>query len=287
MTRLYSGASLPHQAGTFDAGSCRLFTRLPVDSRGARFPSSPLAPCARAGPQPLSPRSAEYGRAHVPMSRFGDALASSVGKKALMALTGLLLVGFLVEHLHGNLKLLEDPSGESFDDYVRFLQGFGPLLLAAEIGLALLFLAHVYLALRLTLENIQARDHRYVVRRSRGGATFGSLSMFYTGALILGYLLKHVYDFRFDSRFFADPDALVKATLSRPGHALLYFVASIVLGIHLSHGFQSAFQSMGINHPRWTPLITITGRILAVLFATAFAAFPIYFLFFWSGPIPQ
>ena len=199
-----------------------------------------------------------------------------------MALTGLLLVAFLVEHLHGNLKLLEDPSGESFDAYVSFLQGFGPLLTIAEIALALLFLAHAYLALRLTYENFQAREQRYSARQHRGAATFGSLSMFYTGALLLGYLLKHLYDFRFDARFFDDPDALVKATLCQPGHAVVYLGAAIVLGIHLSHGFRSAFQSLGASHPAWTPLIELTGKALAFLFAVGFAAFPIYFLFFWN-----
>jgi len=220
------------------------------------------------------------------MSRFGNALASSVGKKFVMGFTGLLLVGFLMEHLHGNLKLLEDPSGESFDAYVDFLQGFGPLLTVAEVGLALLFLAHVYLALRLTHENFLARERRYVVRRHRGAATLGSVSMFYTGALILGYLLKHLYDFRFDDRFFDDPDALVKVTLSQPGHAVVYLCAALVLGIHLSHGFQSAFQSLGASHPRWTPLVELSGRLVALFFAAGFAAFPIYFLFFWSGSTP-
>src|SRR5262245_54534333 len=112
------------------------------------------------------------------MSRLGNALASSVGKKLVMGLTGFLLLGFLVEHLHGNLKLIEDPSGKAFNEYVAFLQSFGPLLLVAEIGLALLFLAHVYLAFRLTLENMQARRQGYVVRARRGGSTAGSLTMF-------------------------------------------------------------------------------------------------------------
>ena len=200
-----------------------------------------------------------------------------------MALTGLLLVGFLVEHLHGNLKLLEDPSGDSFDAYVSYLRGFGPLLLIAEIALGLLFLAHAYLALRLTYENFQAREQRYVVRQHRGAATLSSLSMFYTGALILGYLLKHLYDFRFDARFFDDPDALVKATLSQAGHAVVYLGAAIILGIHLSHGFRSAFQSLGASHPGWTPLVDLLGKVVAVVFAAGFAAFPIYFLFFWNA----
>jgi succinate dehydrogenase / fumarate reductase cytochrome b subunit len=217
------------------------------------------------------------------MNRLGNALASSIGKKVVMGLTGLLLVGFLVEHLHGNLKLLEDRSGAKFDEYVDFLQGFGPLLTAAEVGLALLFLTHVYLGFRLTLENWQARKQRYVVRGSRGGSTWGSVSMFYTGALILGYLLKHLYDFRFDRRFFDDPDALVKAKLSQPAHAAVYLLAAVVLGVHLSHGFRSALQSVGVNHPGWNPLLQRIGKLVALAFAVGFAAFPVYFLFFWEA----
>lgn len=213
------------------------------------------------------------------MSWFGKALASSVGKKIVMGLTGLMLVGFLVEHLHGNLKLIEDPSGASFDEYVRFLKGFGPLLVLAEVGLALLFLAHVYLAFRLTLENLQARRQRYVVRNNRGASTAGSVSMFYTGAIILGYLLKHLLDFRFDARFFDSPHDAVQAKLSQPGHAVIYLVAAIVLGVHLSHGFRSAFQSIGLSHPRWDPLLERLGKFVAFLFAVGFAAFPLYYLF--------
>lgn len=217
------------------------------------------------------------------MSRLGDALASSVGKKLVMGLTGLLLLGFLVEHLHGNLKLLEDPSGKAFNDYVAFLQSFGPLLLVAEIGLALLFLAHAFLAFRLTLENVQARRQGYVVRARRGGSTAGSLTMFYTGALILAYLVKHLLDFRFDARFFDDPATLVRATLSQPGHALVYLAVAPVLGLHLSHGFRSAFQSLGLNHPAWNPVLEKLAWLVALLFAFGFAAFPIYFSFFAGG----
>ena len=112
---------------------------------------------------------------------FGDFLASSIGKKIVLALTGLLLVGFLVEHLYGNLKLYEDGSGAAFDGYVAELQSFGWLLAIAELGLGALFACHVYLAIRLTLENREARSIRYTVRNTRGAATFGSTTMFVTG----------------------------------------------------------------------------------------------------------
>jgi succinate dehydrogenase / fumarate reductase cytochrome b subunit len=212
---------------------------------------------------------------------IGNALASSVGKKLVMGLTGLLLVGFLVEHLHGNLKLYEG-DGEGFNEYVDYLQGFGPLLLIAEVGLAALFLCHIFLAIRLTLENRQARDERYVVRSNRGKETFGSVSMFVTGALLLGYIIKHLLDFRFADGFFDDPKGAVMSTLHQPGTAFIYVVASIVLGIHLSHGFRSAFQSLGASHPKLDPILERAGWGIAVFFALGFGSFPVYFLFFWS-----
>ncbi len=200
-----------------------------------------------------------------------------------MGLTGLFLVAFLVEHLHGNLKLYADSTGEAFDEYVRFLRSFGPLLTLGEIVLALLFLAHVYLAFRLTLENIQARSTRYVVRNNRGASSLGSVSMFYTGVLVLGYILKHLYDFRFQGRFFENPDALVKSTLSQPAHAIVYMGAAVILGVHLSHGFRSAFQSVGISNPRLNGLLEKLGLLAAILFAVGFASFPVYYLFRGNG----
>jgi len=209
-------------------------------------------------------------------TRLGNALASSVGKKIVMGLTGLLLVGFLVEHLHGNLKLVEDPSGRAFDEYVAFLQGFGPLLVIAEVGLLLLFGAHVYLALRLTLENFQARKERYVVRNRRGSSTLASRSMFLTGALILAYLIKHLWDFRFDSGFFARPAAFVKESFASPGQVAIYVLAAGVLGLHLSHGIRSAFQSLGLDHPKWNPVLVKAGVVISVILAAGFAFVPIF-----------
>jgi succinate dehydrogenase / fumarate reductase cytochrome b subunit len=218
-----------------------------------------------------------------PLTRLGNALASSIGRKIVMGLTGLLLVGFLVEHLHGNLKLLEDADGRAFDEYVAFLGGFGPLLVLAELGLAALFLVHIYLAFRLTLENLQARKQKYAIRNDRGAVTLGSVTMFYSGALILGYLIKHLLDFRFHARFFEAPAALVKETLSQPWHGVVYIAVALVVGVHLSHGFKSAFQSIGVAHPRLYPVLERLGILVAVLFAVGFASIPVYFLFFWDA----
>ncbi|MAB79205.1 MAG: succinate dehydrogenase [Planctomycetes bacterium] len=218
------------------------------------------------------------------MRRILDALASSVGRKIVMGLTGLLLVGFLIEHLLGNFKLLEDSTGEAFNEYVLWLKSFGPLLQLAELGLAALFLCHIALALRLTLENLAARKQKYVVRGTHGEKTPGSVTMFITGALITGYLVKHLLDFRFDERYFEDPAAFVKLTLSQPQHGLAYLMAAFVVGLHLSHGFRSAFQSLGLSHPALNAYLQKLGIAIAVLFATGFAVFPLYFLFAWNGP---
>ena len=216
---------------------------------------------------------------------IGNALASSLGKKIVMGATGLMLVGFLVEHLIGNYKLTPTPvvggtDGSEFDAYVDFMNSLGIFKVLGELGILALFVIHVFLAVRLTMENREARKQRYECRANNGAQTPGSASMFITGALILGYLIKHLLDFRFNADFHEAPAATVVETLSDPFHGFIYIAISIVVGVHLSHGFRSAFQSLGISHPQWNPVIEITGKAIAVLFALAFAWIPIYFLFF-------
>jgi succinate dehydrogenase / fumarate reductase cytochrome b subunit len=215
---------------------------------------------------------------------LGNALFSSVGRKIVMGLTGLLLVGFLVEHLAGNLALFEDADGASFEAYKEWLESFGPLLTLAEIGLFLLFGVHVAFALKLSLDNREARRERYVIRANRGQANAASLSMLVTGAVILVYLVKHIFfDFRFNSAYQEAPAQVVKETLASPGSGFFYLAAAGILGLHLAHGFRSAFQSLGLSHPKLDPLLDKAGIAVAVLLAIGFAAFPIYYLFLWSG----
>ena len=156
---------------------------------------------------------------------LGNALSSSIGRKFIMGVTGLLLVGFAVNHLVGNLKLLPipfvgDAAGEKFDEYVAFLKSFGGLLYVAEIGLVVLFGAHIWLALKLTMENREARRTGYHVRSDRGAKSVGSASMHVTGALLLAFLIKHMLDFRFDEAFHETPAAIVYAKLAQPANAL-------------------------------------------------------------------
>jgi len=215
---------------------------------------------------------------------IGNALASSLGKKIVMGATGLLLVGFLIEHLIGNLKLTPAPAvggtdGSEFDAYVDFMNALGIFKVLGELGIAALFVIHVYLAVRITMENRDARKHRYVARADKGAKTPASASMFITGALILAYLIKHLLDFRFNDAFHESPAATVFETLSEPLNAFIYIAVSLIVGVHVSHGFRSAFQSLGASHPQWNPVLEVTGKALAALFAIAFAWIPIYIFF--------
>lgn len=203
---------------------------------------------------------------------------SSIGKKALVALTGLLLAGFLVFHLSANLTLFADDTGETFTHYAESIEG-NPLLPVAEIGLALLFLAHIVMAVRVSLQNREARGSAYRVRGNRGARTAGSATMILTGLVVLLFLLVHLWDFRFTKDHAADLAPLVRERLTGVTGFLIYLAGVAALGLHLSHGLRSALQSLGANHPKYELLIRRGGTALALLFALGFASFPIvYFL---------
>ena len=191
-----------------------------------------------------------------------------------MSLSGAGLMGFVLVHLLGNLTLFVDPTGEAFDKYAFTLES-SPLLPFAEIGLAVLFAVHIALGVRVALDNREARPVRYKDLEAHGQRTLSSTTMIVTGLLILIFLVVHLWDFRLAERDRAGLAAMVVHRLSRPLAALLYVVGVAALGIHLWHAFQSAFQSLGLNHPQYRPLIRKTGRAFAVVIALGFVAFPI------------
>lgn len=208
------------------------------------------------------------------LHRLGRFLRSSIGRKFLMSLTGAALMGFVLVHLLGNLTLFADSSGEVFDSYAHAIES-NPLLPLAEIGLAVLFVVHIALGIRLALDNRDARPARYKELQAHGGRTLASLTMPVTGVLVLIFLVVHLLDFRLAER---DPDglaAMVVTRLESPLAALVYGAGVLALGVHLWHAFQSAFQSLGLFHPRYRDLIRNAGRAFAVLVAVGFAAFPV------------
>ena len=214
---------------------------------------------------------------------LGRTLSSSIGKKYIMALTGLALIGFLFVHLAGNLLLYSGQNGEAFEAYGKKLEE-NPLLPFAEIGLLLLFVVHIYYAFRLSAENREARRERYVVRASRGAQTLASASMLVTGLGVLIFLIIHVYDFRIGKMFSEAPASewkMVRTRLHQPLAAAIYVAGVTALGIHLQHAFRSAFQTLGVSHPRFNYLLVKLGWAVAIVLGVGFVSFPIYFL--WTG----
>jgi len=210
------------------------------------------------------------------LSWLARSLNSSIGKKAVMALTGLMLIGFLFFHLVGNLTLFG--SDQAFADYVSKLQGLGPLLLVMEVLLLLLFSAHIFLGLRVSMENREARSRSYSIRNSRGKSTISSTSMLLTGVIVLGFLIKHLLDFRFQAgEFHERPAGMVRDLLASTPHALLYVLGVTALGFHLAHAFRSAAQSLGVSHPKLTPVLEKLSLVVALALWAGFMSFPVLF----------
>jgi succinate dehydrogenase / fumarate reductase cytochrome b subunit len=208
-----------------------------------------------------------------------DFLDSSIGKKVTVGLAGLFLCGFLVPHLCGNLILFVGM--DQFNAYAHFLQK-NPLTPLAELGLLALFLLHAVVTLYARWQNWQARPVAYERVVSKGGRTVGSVTMLYTALLVLAFIVLHVATFKYGwGSKFKDEELFqrVMGFFKNPGIASFYVLALAGLGLHLSHGFQSAFQTLGINHPKYTPIIKAVGILFAVAVAGAFAAIPIWACF--------
>lgn len=201
-------------------------------------------------------------------------LSSSIGKKVVVAVAGLLLCGFLLTHLAGNMFLFVGE--DAFNHYAKTLIE-SPIILPAELGLAAIFLTHILLSLKVTWENRQARPTRYEMFVSKGGRTVGSATMAVSGLLVLVFLVVHIKTFKFVDHS-AGLYRVVMDAFANKAYAGFYIVAMAALGLHLSHGVQSAFQTFGLRHPRYTPLIKAAGIFFAVAVATGFATLPI-----WAG----
>ena len=214
------------------------------------------------------------------LSRFGAFLRSSIGKKALMALSGLMLIGFLIAHVLGNLTLYGDGDGTKFNEYAHKLESLGPVKLAAEVGLLALFVAHISLGMRTAMANREARPQRYKDTPAKGARSAASITMIATGAVVLVFLVIHIIDFRLADFSKIGLAQLVIERLSTPLGAGIYFVGMLVLGVHLWHGFQSAFQTLGLRHPTYACAIRNVGMAIAVVTAGLFATFPVLCLVF-------
>lgn len=204
---------------------------------------------------------------------------ASILKKTLMALTGLAWFGFVIAHLSGNLLLYKGP--ESFNNYSDTLLS-NPFLVPAEIALVVFLLVHFVSALRVTRENNSARPQAYVRKAaSTGSSTFASRTMWYGGVIVLLFIITHVWMFKFgDHTGEHGLWGLVIRSFKNPLIAIWYMVAMLPLGLHLSHGFASAFQTLGVLQARWQPGLRQAGAILGWVIAIGFILLPLWALFF-------
>lgn len=215
--------------------------------------------------------------------RLQQASASSIGSKILIALTGLALFVFLIGHLAGNLLFLAGP--DAFNHYAHTLIS-NPLVYVAEAGLLAVFFLHVAKTVAGVLTNRSARPAAYAARRwaktksPRSRKSLASTTMIVTGSITALFVATHLATFKFgafyESAGIRDLYRLQLEIFSAPGYVVFYLVAMALIFFHLWHGLSSAAQSLGVDHPQWTPRILVLGRVLSIAIAGGFFIIPIY-----------
>lgn len=218
------------------------------------------------------------------MSKKSGFLSSSLGKKVVMGLTGLFLISFLVVHCFLNSFIFFNDGGLMFNTGAHFM-ATNWLIRAMEVVLMLGLLIHIVQALVLTLENRKARPVGYAQVNGAANSTWYSRSMGLLGTLLLIFLIIHLAHFWVKSRFTGLPGedanghenlyAVMQETFKHMWVVVVYSLAMISLAYHLMHGFQSAFQTLGLNHKKYTPLIKSVGLWFSIIVPVIFAAMPI------------
>ena len=214
------------------------------------------------------------------MSKPVAFLSSSVGRKMLMALSGLFLCSFLLVHLYINLFLFKQDNGAEFEMYGHFMATY-PLVRPLEIGLFAGFLLHAFIGIWLWIMNRRARPVRYKVSKAGENSTLSSRIMWATGTIVGIFLVIHINGFFVQSRFITPGRPMyeiVREAFMNPWLDAFYIIALGFLAYHLKHGFQSAFQTFGLRHSRHERLIEFVGMLFWLLVPLGFAAMPLYFL---------
>ena len=205
-------------------------------------------------------------------------ISSSLGRKVVMALSGFFLITFLLVHLGVNLSLFA--GRESFNAASHFM-GHNPLIQLMQYVLAAGFILHIAMGIILEWKNKMARPIRYAKNNAAASSGWASRNMIVTGVLILLFLILHMKDFFVKIKFGHVPDdyELVTQLFKNPLYVVIYVISFILLGIHLSHGFQSAFTSVGARSPKYLSWVKKTGILFSYLIALGFSVIAISFYF--------
>ena len=213
---------------------------------------------------------------------------SSIGRKLVMSITGTFLVLFLLFHSIMNLVVIISPEG--YNMICEFLGANWYALVATSI-LAAGFVIHILYALFLTFQNMRARGtERYAVKANQKGVSWSSQNMLVLGAIVLGFLVLHMYNFWFKMQFAeltgihtgdfhpADGAAYVQQLFSNKVYCAVYIVWLVALWLHLVHGIWSALQSLGLNNKTWLPRVKVIANVISTIVVLMFMAVPVYYL---------
>ena len=209
--------------------------------------------------------------------------SSSVGTKLLIGLTGLALFVYMLLHLAGNVIVFFGP--EMFNEYSHQLIS-NPLIVPIEIGLLLVFLVHIYKTVTMYLGNQAARPVRYQKKEGAGHTSrkgLASSTMIASGLILLVFIVIHVKQFKYGTYYLVQGGDAIRdlyrteiEIFRQPGWVLLYVLGTLTVGLHMRHGIASAFQSLGLDHPRYTRRLTSLALALAILIGGGLAIIPVW-----------
>ncbi|NJN25031.1 MAG: succinate dehydrogenase cytochrome b subunit [Cyclobacteriaceae bacterium] len=217
-------------------------------------------------------------------------LSSTLGKKLLMSLTGLFLISFLTIHLIGNLAVFAGDGGLSFNAYAAFMST-NPLIHTVSYLLYAGILLHVIVAGVLYFANSTARPVKYKVKDAQANSSWSSRSMTLLGTLVLVFIILHLKDFWWQYKYNGGYEFAIDANGNRDVYGLVieqfkttfslvaYLIGLLALAFHLKHGFWSAFQTLGLEHKKYTPVIKALGLIYAIVVPLGFASMPVFVYF--------
>jgi succinate dehydrogenase / fumarate reductase, cytochrome b subunit len=213
-------------------------------------------------------------------ARFWD---STNGKKAVMAVTGVIMFGFVVGHMVGNLQVFEGP--EVFNNYAKVLRLFPIALWVVRLTLLASVALHITVTVQLALLSEKARPVSYSKKESIA-STYSSRTMYWSGPIILAFLIYHLLQFTLGVTGVPDYQEgnayqNVISGFQQPVVSIFYIIAMVLLCLHLRHGVWSALQTFGVSHPRYTPLLRLVATVFALVVAIGFISIPLSVLIGW------
>ena len=229
------------------------------------------------------------------MSWITQTFSSTIGRKLLVAASGLFLIIFLIGHVSGNFLLFKDDGGRAFNEYTEFMTT-NQLIQIVRWLTYFTILLHIFITIALTIRNRSSRPVGYNVTKPGANSPWTSRNMGILGTLIAIFLVIHMGNFWYKMKFgdipyvtyesrgtIRDLYSVVLFSFSNLWYTILYVVMMVFLGLHLAHGFRSAFQTLGWKHRKYTPIVEKVGYAFAIIVPLLFAIMPIYIYIITRG----